>query len=298
MRSGIPLSGVSEKVGTIALLLVVCVFVMADHGAAKTIRIMPLGDSITVGTTNAGAAYVWTGNGTFSFGYRGPLYTKLTDAGYDFQFVGTSQEPWTDAIPPPTISGPDLRTVGQDRHRGYGGWTINGITNQIVGWLNADDPDVVLLHIGTNNLDLKGYSEPVASEADLKNLVQTIVDTKPNAKVIVAQIIPQRGYTSVQMYNNYIKDTLVPYFQDQHDFVTTVDQYANFLNTDGAIDRPMFASPSTSSTLLLHPSVEGYARMAQTWFDGIQAVVPEPSSITLVAAGACVFSPFLPVLGA
>jgi hypothetical protein len=263
---------------------------MAGRASAETIRIMPLGDSITVGTTNATVVNAMTGNGIFSFGYRGPLYTKLTDAGYDFQFVGASPEPWNiKPAPnlPPTqiISGPDLRLVDQDHHRGYGGWQTSDIAGEVVNWLNADDPDIVLLHIGTNNPDLKGSEEPVESETALKDLVQTIVDTKPNVTVIIAQIIPLQSYSSVQQYNDYIKNTLVPYFQqDQTDFVvTTVDQYANFLTPEGAVDANMFASKGLYAPMI-HPTTEGYARMAQTWFDGIQAVVPEPGSLSLLGA--------------
>jgi hypothetical protein len=280
------LSSGLEKVGARTLLLVMGVALMAGRGSADTIRIMPLGDSITLGITNGDGVYAWTGNGTFSFGYRGPLYTKLTDAGYDFQFVGASPEPWDSEQVPPTISGPDLRDVDQDHHRGYDGWKTAYITYQIVDWLNADDPDIVLLHIGTNNNDLDGKWEPTTSETTLKNLVQTIVDTKPNVKVIVAQIMPKYTLTSVLLYNNYIKNTLVPYFQNQGDFVTTVDQYANFLTADGVLDTSMFASPTTHG--LIHPNVEGYDRMAQTWFDGIQVVVPEPGSIVMLLAGGVV----------
>ena len=154
-----------------------------EASVGVVLRIMPVGDSITAGYTNA---TTWTI--PFTFGYRGPLYTKLTDAGYDFQFVGTSGEPWNYPFGaafgiPTVIQGPDLRTVGQDNHRGYGGATtsqilnggvVGGSTNPfpgIVGMLNADNPDIVLLMIGTNGIaDAMG---------NIDTLVNTIVTTKP-----------------------------------------------------------------------------------------------------------------------
>ncbi len=204
------------------------------------------------------------------------------NASYDFQFVGASPEPWNSTPLPPAISGPDLAALGQDHHRGYRGQTTSYIASNVVNWLNTDDPDIVLLHVGTNNSDMAGTAEPVTSETQLSSLVQTIVNTKPDAHVIVAQIIPLKTYSSVQKYNDYIKNTLVPYFQDQGNLVTTVDQYANFLTTEGAVDTSLYASPS--SLTVVHPSVDGYARMGQTWFDGIQAVVPEPGSLSLLGA--------------
>jgi hypothetical protein len=81
-------------------------------------------------------------------------------------------------------------------------------------------------------------------------------------------------------YNTYIRETLVPSYRAQGKHVSTVNQYANLLS-NGAID------PSLFSNGINHPNAVAYNRMAQTWYDGIQAVhpVPEPSAIVLLAAG-------------
>ena len=104
--------------------------------------------------------------------------------------------------------------------------------------------------------------------------------TKPSAKLIVAQINSYYDGTltnSVVAYNNYIKNTLVPNYAGQGYHVTTVDQYANFLKSDGTIDPSLYSN-------IIHPDVGGYALMANTWFAGIQAVTaPEPSSLSLLA---------------
>jgi hypothetical protein len=254
----------------------------AEGLSADILRIMPLGDSITVGNTNAPG---WTI--PFTFGYRGPLYTRLAGAGYKFQFVGSSGEPWN--LPfgsgfgaPAVIRGPDLRTAGQDNHRGYGGATTNQILSggkvagtapgvavpSVVDMLNADNPDVVLLMIGTNN-----YASPSAT-TDLDNLVSRIVTTKPNVKVIVAQIPPRAGYQqSVVAYNNYIKNTLVPFYVAHGKHVSTVDQYANLLTNKNdltSIDTSLYCDSA-------HLTPTANERLAQTWFTGIQAVVPGAS---------------------
>lgn len=49
--------------------------------------------------------------------------------------------------------------------------------------------------------------------------------------------------------------------------VSTVDQYRNFLKPDGAIDPALF------SNQINNPNATGYDRMAQTWFDAIQAIL-------------------------
>ncbi len=39
------------------------------------------------------------------------------------------------------------------RHEGYSGWRINQINDEIVGWLDATQPNVVTVQIGTNNMN-------------------------------------------------------------------------------------------------------------------------------------------------
>jgi hypothetical protein len=143
------------------------------------LRIMPMGDSITVGYTNAD----WTG-GAFEFGYRSGLYTLLSNAGYDFRFIGNSTEPWTYRDPrttdpawPPTLN---LGSLGQDGNNGYAGKTASFLNTNIASWLASQDPDIILLKIGTNSLDQSG----------LQTLVNTITTTEPDCHVIIAQIMP------------------------------------------------------------------------------------------------------------
>ena len=259
------------------LLAALCVFgLMADVTSAAPLRIMAVGDSLTAGNTNATE---WTI--PFTFGYRGPLYTRLKEAGYEFQFVGASGEPWNypfgkDFGKPTKIQGPDLRTVNQDQHRGYGGATtsqilnggvVGGSTNKfpdIVGMLEADDPNLVLLMIGTNGI--------ADGRANLETLVQKIVDTKPNARVIVAQIPPRAHHQAdLAPYNDYIKNTLVPKFAAQGKHVTTVDQHANFLLPDGKTIDATLLCPDKA-----HMRPKANERLAETWFRGIQAITRKP----------------------
>jgi hypothetical protein len=245
--------------------------------AAEPLRIMPVGDSITAGYTDNN-----TWNVPFGFGYRSGLYTRLT-GNYDFQFVGSSQEPWNNRFGlPKYVSSPDLRLIDQDHHRGYGGWGIDDIYNNINSWLVADDPDVILLMIGINNITEGSTGNPTTYETKLNNLVNRIVTNKPDAHLIVAQITPYaRQYTQqIVNYNNYIKNTLVPTYVNLHKNVTTVDQYSNFLTSGGAIDTSLYSNG------INHPNAVGYDRMAQTWYQGIRAVVvPEPSPFILLAMG-------------
>ena len=82
-------------------------------------------------------------------------------------------------------------------------------------------------------------------------------------------------------YNNYIKNTVVPKYQALGKHVTTVNEYANLLTNPSdltSIDASLFTDSA-------HLQPAGYDRLAQTWFTGIEAVVPvpEPSSLSLLA---------------
>lgn len=250
-----------KNVVPLAVCLAACAMLAAVpslHAQTEPFRIMPIGDSITVGYTNlAGQPEV-----PFTYGCRADLYTRLTDAGYSFQYVGGSTE-----HPTPSSDCLNLAALNQDYHNGYGGQGVGYIANNIADWMQADNPDVILLMIGINDIVQGATGNPISVESRLNSVVRTIVNAKPTAHLIVAQTIPYAtGYTdSIVQYNNFIKNTLVPYYSSQGKLVTTVDQYSPFL-TGGEIDATLY------SNAINHPSPDGYDRMAQTWFDGIQSL--------------------------
>jgi len=233
-------------------------------------KIMPLGDSITYGSGGTNA------------GYRGPLYSLLSGVGYDFQFVGsTNGNPGTLPTSP----------VNQTYHEGHGGWRTgddsNGILHGVrtvadggLGWLANTPPDVVLLHIGTNNT---GSPEP-QSIIDVGGILDQIHTQRPTAFTFVAQIVPKvSGGVQLPWVTQYNTDliTLVADKQALGYGVALVDMNTNY--------------PTPWSTTMpdnVHPNGTGYAWMAQQWFDAIIAhaghgsdVLPVTTPVS-IAAGA------------
>ena len=233
--------------------------------ASTPLRIMCLGDSITAGYTDNPS---WA-NHPFKFGYRSGLYTRLTNAGYSFKFVGGSTEPWTGISGDPTLGGTytpalDLRDFVQDGHRGYGGKTISYINSNVASYIAADTPDVILLLIGINGI---GSGSPAA----LNTLVNTIVTTAPNARLIVAQITPLASFNQdLYNYNIYIRDTLVPSYVAAGKRVSTVNLYSLFLTNPN--DYSSAIAPNVLSNGINHPDNPHYDLMAQEWFNGIGAL--------------------------
>jgi lysophospholipase L1-like esterase len=243
-------------------------FLAAANVRAQAYRIMSVGDSITAGYTDNP-----TWNVPFGFGYRSGLFTRLTQSGLPFTFVGTSPEPFENKFGmPKSVASPDLRTTNntfdanQDHHEGYGGQGTAFVKDHIASWLTIDKPDVVLLMIGINDIALGSATAPESAKTNLNDIVQTITTERPNTTVVVAQIMPYSTYTpAIVDYNKYIRDTLVPAFAAQKKHVTTVDQYSNF-GSGETVDGSLYSNG------INHPSAAGYEKMAETWFAGIKAL--------------------------
>ena len=228
-------------------------------------RILCIGDSITAG-------YLDNPNWSlpFEFGYRSGLLTRLTSLNFPFQYVGHSGEPWNGASGvPDNTPAPDIRLQGQDHHEGHSGQNTAYVEQNILGWLSATAPDVVLLMIGINDLAAGSTGTSVSAQTNLFQIVRAIVGRCPQTHVIVAQITPYVTDTpSIKQYNNFITNTLVPGFSSRGKLVTTVDQTANFLQADGSINTALYANGWN------HPNAAGYDLMAQTWLGGIEKVLP------------------------
>ncbi|MEA3323017.1 MAG: hypothetical protein U9Q12_02235, partial [Patescibacteria group bacterium] len=90
---------------------------MTTAYAVETVRIMPLGDSIT-----------YDGYSTHDSAYRGPLWTKLsTDGGYNIDFGGRVEQGinYRDIIDSTFIL----------NHEGYDGWNAAQIATNVAGFL-------------------------------------------------------------------------------------------------------------------------------------------------------------------
>ena len=156
-----------------AMVLLGIVAASDPAAAVETLKIMPLGDSITEGWM---ASLIDHPEGDIA-GYRGPLYTKLVAAGYAVQFVGSN------------TTFPGTLPASQIHHEGHSGWMISagtvgtesrdGLTDHINTWLGPSgvDPNVILLMIGTNDVRLNNQ---LATAPDrLSTLISKISTSRP-----------------------------------------------------------------------------------------------------------------------
>jgi lysophospholipase L1-like esterase len=229
---------------------------------AAPVKVMPLGDSITDGYLTPG-------------GYRTELWQLLVNQDHDnISFVGSEN---SGALAPgdPVASG---------NEEGHIGWCIGldnspctygqDLSSDIVGWLNTYQPNIILLHAGTNDIASGDTGAQVTTNMD--DFLNQIFTTLPKADVLLAKIIPilnvqpESNYaameTAWQAYNAAIPG-LVSKYQGLGFNIQLVDM-SDVLNpaTDYATGA---ANPQDDD---FHPNLAGYDIMAETWYPFVKAL--------------------------
>jgi lysophospholipase L1-like esterase len=210
------------------------------HAQEPPIRIMPLGDSITYGEALT----------SIEGGYRNRLYTLLTPPNRQFNpdYLGTFQD----------ANNPTLPDVD---HQGWPGARTDMLRSRIDDWLRQiEDPDVVLLMIGTN--DLWQNRTVSATLANLNNLISDIAIRRPFAKIIVSNLPPRtdsQTYENLQLQYN----AGIPGLVSQH---VALGRQVTMVDIHSAL------GPFDLSSDGVHPSSSGYNKMAGVWAPAISAV--------------------------
>jgi hypothetical protein len=193
------------------------------------IKIMPLGDSITQGSSSGESVQAK------QVAYRKALFDQLNDE------------------------------------------IVNGVpgdpdpNNKLATWLNVHQPDIVLLHIGTNDLDPSDTGpddvEAILDEIDVYDL---------DAWVILARIIareddicsgnPPITGTDTTTFNNKVETVAQGRINDKIVFVD--------MECWAGIDYRR--QPLGDMNDLLHPYAfgTGYDKMADVWFAGLLQILP------------------------
>ncbi len=222
------------------------------------VNIMPLGNSITFDRFSANPRV----DGD-CIGYRYPLWVLLRNNNLDFNFVGT-QTAGFNIFPDP-------------ENEGHPGWTDNQVAANIYSWLQANpNTDIILLHIGTNNVD--------TARVDVQNILNEIdrfeQDSGKQVWVIIARIInrwiyaPASERTTTTIFNDHIEE-LANSRINNGDKLLLVDMEndAGF-NYDSSTVFPYSNGDLWDN---VHPNQSGYNKMANIWFSALQYLLPAPA---------------------
>ena len=255
-------------------IIIAILSLIAVRNLSAQITVMPLGDSITYDNRINENRPV--GQRT---AYRQQLWLDLQASGYAVDFVG-SQIAGQDADPP---FDPD--------NEGHPGWHADGdpadtsIASHIYVWLKnlydeGHPADVILLHIGTN--DISGGQDPadVASEIGqtLDEIQRYETDKGVDVWVILARIISRTDSlkAATTALNNQIQLIADARIAGGNKLIV-VD-----MEKDAGLIYSIDSSPPYSGDMYdkLHPNISGYEKMAVKWFDGLLTILPQANAGT------------------
>lgn len=231
-----------------------CQLNLSVAAESDTLRIMPIGDSLTQCSTP---------------GYRMFLYRMLKQTPLLFDFVGVKH---------------DTENEGEydTDHSGFSGYTIGpgaSLLDQYDAWrqgnilyhldkghcILSSAPDVILLMIGINdffnNLDTARYNPEVAGAERLDNLIYHIYRLLPRACIVVSTITPLQGDARfADLFNSQVEEIALKYRKQGYRCV--VADMRNGIGWDKTDLGPDH----------LHPTASGYRKIALNFFKALQSL--------------------------
>jgi hypothetical protein len=207
--------------------------------AAAPVRIMPLGDSITQADSEHDS-------------YRRPLFKSLELEGWSVDFVGSVSTNYR--------GGPPRRDFDPD-HEGHWGFRVDEILEDVRRWVLAEEPDVLLIHLGSNDIF---RDQSVSSTLDeLSRLIDVVREARPDATFLVAQIIPTTNSTrnrTLRELNALIASLASK--STERSRVAIVDHFTGF-------------DPGRMTYDGVHPNAEGEIHMADRWLAALEPHLDE-----------------------
>jgi hypothetical protein len=223
---------------------------------------MPLGDSITTGIVDASDPDNPLPPTSQRTGYRGVLYEALGAAGYAVDFVGSQ------------VVGVQGASGFDPDNEGHEGWSAGAIAfgapavdpdypdSGIYHWLTNNPADVVLLHIGT---DVPASSvDEVAAALDAIDSFEA--DSGSAVTVILARIIDRNPPDAGTSEFNAQLEALAATRIVTGDALVVVDQQRALWNAASVPEPAWYGDES-------HPNADGYARMADTWYEALAGML-------------------------
>lgn len=215
------------------LLLLVCMLVPATVPAVnvaaantETVKIMPLGDSIT-------DCDFW----------RTKLFTKLADNGYNVQSVGSQ---W-------------------GNHEGHGGTLVTNTAagTQLVDWLAAANPDIVMMLYGTNDCWCDKSAQEILDAYTV--LVGQMRDNNPNMIILVGKVTPLiPDFTNDYVYRverlNNVMDAWAADLSTEQSPIYVVDHFTGFDAMTDTYDG-------------CHPNESGSEKICNNWYNALSVIL-------------------------
>ena len=200
---------------------------------AQQLRIMPLGNSITHGEH---------GSNPYG-GFRDDLAYLLLSENIDFDFVGTLNDntlyPW---------------------HEGHPGKQTAYLERNVYDWVNQTYPDIVLLHIGTN--DITGEVGINTIKNNIEKILNNIWSYNPAIPILLCSVIPRKD-SSEKNHNNSSLCKLI------HQLAIDKLEQGKPIRYVGQ-NEVWLSNPNWTNAYLyddFHPNNAGYSLMGEIYFN-------------------------------
>lgn len=238
------------KITTLFLLVLSLVVPLLSHAdqvvPSPLIKILPLGDSITCASK-------------YKLSYRYPLWKHLVDANKQVEFVGSQIHKGNGG----RVSWETYKDLPfTPANEGHSGWRadqiLNGLENGkekgLSTWLSGYNPDIALIHLGTNDMYQK--QTPESTRDEIEQIIAKLRGNNPEIKVLLARVVPMRTDASISRLNKLLAELALK-LNLPNSPVASVDMYTGFnIETDMQKDK-------------IHPNASGEEKMAKRWFDAL-----------------------------
>jgi lysophospholipase L1-like esterase len=221
---------------TLGLLAVMLAFT-PSVSRGGTVKIMPLGDSITQGYRGRDS-------------YRRDLWLKLKETGADVDFVGSMKNNFMGA--------PAHEDFDMD-HEGHWGWRADQILEKIDSWAARFKPDIVLMHLGTN--DIGSQQDITETVTELKKTIAILRKHNPGVTILLAQILPVAfTYANIRImtFNDALPE-LAKSLNSEKSPIIIVNHFNGFDATRDTYDG-------------IHPNESGIKKMVVKWAAALNKV--------------------------
>lgn len=230
--------------------------------AQDTLKLMPLGDSITRGS----------GDDIYDAGFRRILFFALKSQGYNLNFVGS-------------YSQGDTSGGFDDDHESDSGLHTNYYIPRIQDLLNENPPQFMTFHLGTNDIAAGNTPSQVVSEIDSVLNEIDVWEAEPGHNkitVFLAQILNRSEGTDTAYINrtselNQLIATLAANRIANGDRIVVVN-----IETGASIDYEIDSTnPYTSGDMNdgYHPNFSGHTKMGNKFFSAIQTYLAPTLSL-------------------
>lgn len=276
---------------------------VAAEDSTEPVRILAMGDSITDGYING------------DNGYRKYFCYEMQQKGFtNFDMVG-SKNNWSDSVSYTTSDGVTFQY--DPAHAGYSGYAIEKIgsrqglyetifdttyyNNNVTGnMIEAYDPDIVLLQIGTNDL-LDNQNAGITDR--LEKLVDKLLDSIDSNSMLFVASVPDIDVSVRHDWLWAYQSSGYSYENNPEEFTALVEQSVDNYNASvkelvekkqAAGARIRFADINSVVDVKtglkdgVHPNEAGYACMGKYWSEQVSAYLngttptPTPATTTEV----------------